>query len=356
MAASEALIFKLEGVQQAAQVAGLGGQTFTVGKISTAGNTGLSKMLFLEPTAVGAKGSVALKIEGTRQIAQLSGLTGKTVTVGTSPATLGGTGKWLILNTGKGATVATGAGTSVAAAKAQMVLVKAEGGRQAVDTAAMAGKTFTVMKPPMMGGVNNANWMFLQPSTGAGVAGEKIVMFKVQGGVGTTSVKSLIGKSFTVSKAPMVAGAAGPQWLAFKPATSLAAKGTIATTAAVKGKAGVAAKTAANSKAGVVAKTAANGKAGVAAKTAAVAKAQTGKVAALQTAKAVGGGTIWNGTGMSLGLGIGLGAWGPIIALGVAVASIGAYGYYKNNKDEYSDSSEETASSSSRMAELLQDM
>jgi hypothetical protein len=34
MAASEALLFKIEGVQQAAQVAGLGGKTFTVGKIS----------------------------------------------------------------------------------------------------------------------------------------------------------------------------------------------------------------------------------------------------------------------------------------------------------------------------------
>jgi hypothetical protein len=335
MAASETLLFNLEGVQQAAQVADLGGQTFTVGKISTSGNTGLAKWMFLEPTTAGAKGSVAIKIEGTRQIAQISGLSGKTVTVGTSPATLGGTGKWLLLNTGKGAAVVTGAGTGVAAAKgkaaAKMVLVKAEGGRQAVDAATMAGKTFTVMKPPMMGGVKTANWMFLKPATGAGVAGEKIVIFKVQGGVGTTSVKSLIGQSFTVSKAPMAAGAAGPQWLAFKPATSLAAKGTIATTAAVKGKAGVAAKSAA------------------------VAKAQTGKVAAVHTAKAVGGGTIWHGTGMSLGLGIGLGAWGPILALGVAVAGIGAYGYYKNNKQE-DDSSAETASSSSRMAELLQDM
>ncbi|MBF0195546.1 MAG: hypothetical protein HQL71_13375 [Magnetococcales bacterium] len=342
MATSETLLFKLEGVQQAAQVAGLSGQTFTVGNISSTGNTGLAKMIFLEPTAVGAKGSVAIKIEGTRQIAQISSLTGKTVTVGATPATLGGTGKWLVLNTGKGAAVATGAGTGAAVAKgksaAQLVLVKAEGGRQAVDTATLAGKTFTVMKPPMMGGVKTSNWVFLKPSTGTGIAGEKIVMFKVQGGVGTTSVKSLVGKSFTVSKAPMAAGAAGPQWLAFKPVTSLAAKGTIATTAAVKGKAGVA-----------------------------VAKAQTGKVgaslagnsaAAAHTAKAVGGGTIWNGTGMSLGLGIGLGAWGPVLALGIAVASIGAFSYYKHNKkDEYEeDDNEDTVSSSSRMAELLQDM
>ncbi|MBF0383835.1 MAG: hypothetical protein HQL69_22695 [Magnetococcales bacterium] len=344
MATSETLLFKIEGVKQAAQVADISGQTFTVGKISTAGNTGLAKWMFLEPTATGAKGSIALKIEGTRQIAQLSGLSGKTVAVGASPATLGGTGKWLLLNTGKGAAAATGAGVGAGLkgkTAAQMVLVKAEGGRQAVDTATLAGKTFTVMKPPMMEGVKTANWMFLKPATGAGVAGEKIVVLEVQGGVGTTSVKSLIGKSYTVSKAPLAAGAAGPQWLAFKPATSIAGKGAIAATAAAKGKAGVTTKGAA------------------------VAKAQTGKAAAslagnpssaLQTAKAVGSGTIWNGKGMSLGLGIGLGAWGPIIALGVAVTSIAAYGYYKNNKDDEYDSIDETVNSSSRMAELLKDM
>ena len=138
-----------------------------------------------------------------------------------------------------------------------------------------------------------------------------IIAIKTQGDIGTVSVKSLAGKSFTVSKAPMAAGQVTPQWLAFKPATGLAAKGAVTTTAAVKGKAGVAA-----------------------------AKAKTGTAiiskpaVAAQTAKAASAGTIWNGSGLSLGLGLGLGAWGPILILGAAVAGISTYSYLKNSEED----------------------
>ncbi|MBF0447308.1 MAG: hypothetical protein HQL67_03820 [Magnetococcales bacterium] len=341
MAASEAILFKINGAQQTTQLAALEGKAFTVGKVSAAGNTGISKWLFLNPTdpAAAAKGSVALKIEGTRQISQLSGLAGKTVTVGKTPATLGGTGKWLLLNSGKGAVVkgAAVAGTAGVAAGgatqgtslSEMILVKAEGGRQAVDATAMAGKTFTVMKQPMMGGMKTSNWMFLKPASGAGAAGEKIIALQVQGGTGTTSVSSLVGKSFTVSKAPMAAGAAGPQWLAFKPvAGGMASKGAVASTVAFKGAGGGACLNATpvalnGNAAGAVAQNSATlGKVG--------AGATAGK--SVTVAKTVGGGTIWKGTGLSLGLGLGLGAWGPLLLVGVAAFGVGVYGYMKNNK------------------------
>ncbi len=360
MATPEALLFKINGTQQATQVAALEGKTFAVGKVSAAGKTGLSKWLFLNPTstAAGSKASsVALKIEGTRQISQLSGLAGKTVTIGKSPATIGGTSKFLLLNTGKGAAAATAAATGTATGAAvakgklttEMILVKAEGGRQAVDMTTLAGKTFTVMKPPMMGGVKASNWVFLKPATGAGAAGEKIVAFKVQAGTGTSSLSSLAGKSFTVSKAPLAAGAGGNQWLAFKPVAGLASKGAAATStvAAAKSKAAATAPAAVKAPAAAM-----NGtKAGVMAKSSTATQAATaagkggsaslaGKAAAAQTAKTVGGGTIWKGTGLSLGLGLGLGGWGPLLLIGAAAFGVGVYGYMKNSKNLEEESDE----------------
>ncbi|MBF0195765.1 MAG: hypothetical protein HQL71_14490 [Magnetococcales bacterium] len=332
MAAAEAMIFKINGVNQTSQVAGLTGKTFTVGKVSAAGKTGLSKWLFLHPVAAGKQGSVALKIEGTNQISQLSGLAGKTVTVGQSPATVGGTGKFLLLNTGKGAAAAaTGTGTGVAAAAkgssaSKMVLVKAENARQIATSKAFAGKSYTVMKPPMVAGAKTSNWMFLKPASGAGAAGEKIVAIKVQA-AGTKSASTMVGKSFVVSKAPMAAGAAGPQWLAFKPvAGGMASKGAIASTVAMQGKCPL-----------VATPVALNGNGAAAGAAAQNSIAQTGAATAgkaattAQAAKAASAGTIWKGTGLSLGLGLGLGAWGPLLLVGAAAFGVGVYGYMRNN-------------------------
>lgn len=44
----------------------------------------------------------------------------------------------------------------------------------------------------------------------------------------------------------------------------------------------------------------------------------------------VAGGTIWTGQGWSLGLGLGLGAWGPVILAGIIGAGI--YGYMKSRE------------------------
>ena len=50
------------------------------------------------------------------------------------------------------------------------------------------------------------------------------------------------------------------------------------------------------------------------------------------TAKASsGGGTIWSGSGMKLGWGLGLGSWGPVLLLGtVAAVGVGVYRYMKS--------------------------
>ncbi|HAT50236.1 MAG TPA: hypothetical protein DCS88_07875, partial [Alphaproteobacteria bacterium] len=44
---------------------------------------------------------------------------------------------------------------------------KLEGARQAAQLTGLSGQTFTVVPSPMMGG-KGAGWMFLQPSGGGG--------------------------------------------------------------------------------------------------------------------------------------------------------------------------------------------
>ncbi|MBF0426454.1 MAG: hypothetical protein HQL66_11625 [Magnetococcales bacterium] len=66
-----------------------------------------------------------------------------------------------------------------------------------------------------------------------------------------------------------------------------------------------------------------------------VANVQTVAMTGTKSAAGVGavakaGGTIWSGTGASLGLGLGLGAWGPVLLVGVASAiGLGTYYYMK---------------------------
>jgi hypothetical protein len=49
-------------------------------------------------------------------------------------------------------------------------------------------------------------------------------------------------------------------------------------------------------------------------------------------------GTIWSGTGWSLGLGLGLGAWGPVLFLGTAgLVATGIYLYRRNRELEAED-------------------
>ncbi|MEO5339576.1 MAG: hypothetical protein H7837_03515 [Magnetococcus sp. MYC-9] len=355
--AVETLMFKLEGVQQATEVSALVGKTFTVGKVTGVNNglgNGLFKWLFLVPSGDAAGSTVALKIEGGRQAAQLAGLAGKTVTVAQSPTILGGMSNWLVLNTGGGAAAVGGAGALGAAAKggvgSKMMLVQLEGAQQATQIHALAGKSYTVIPSPMVGGTAKG-WLFMKPVGGAGVAGKDLVALQIQNGT-QANLSSLIGKSFTLAKAPLATGNPTGTWILLKPVSGMAAKGaTAGAVVAAKG-GGVAALPpldgwedfgmakatgTAKATAGGAKVAALQGGSVAAASKPAVAKSLVGSGSAGGSAvatTAVKGGTLWNGTGWSLGLGLGLGAWGPVLLTGLlAAVGYGTYRYYRNRQE-----------------------
>ncbi|MEO5348651.1 MAG: hypothetical protein H7836_03270 [Magnetococcus sp. YQC-3] len=237
--AVETLMFKLEGVKQATEVSALVGKTFTVGKVTGVSNglgNGLFKWLFLVPSGEAAGNTVALKIEGGRQAAQLAGLAGKTVTVGQAPTMVGGTANWLVLNSGSGAGAAAATGVAAKGATgSKMMLMQLEGTQQVAQMKTLAGKSFTVIPSPMVGGTAKG-WLFMKPVGGAGIAGKDLVALQIQGGT-QANLSGLIGKSFTVSQAPLATGNATGSWIVLKPMGGAAAKG-VAAGAAVAAKGG----------------------------------------------------------------------------------------------------------------------
>ncbi|MBF0248090.1 MAG: hypothetical protein HQL36_08470 [Alphaproteobacteria bacterium] len=309
--AGEIFMAKVQGLNQAAQLQGMAGKSFVVGNMATAGN-GMNSWITLTPT--GGTEAIAVKLESARQVSDLSALVGKTVTVGKSPAVAAGAGKWLVMQP-----VAAGAAAKGAAAGSGMAgvsMLKLEGATQASKAASLTGKTFTVTKPAMIGGKGGMNWLFLKPTSAA--SGKGLVALKLKNGMAATS---MIGKTVTIGKAPIVAGNAG-NWLVMQ---------TVAGSAAAKAGAGAVAATGAAKSLNAAATV---GK-GACAKTMTVAgtvagstTATAGATAAKTAAAATG--TIWTGTGMSLGLGLGLGAAGPLL-LGGALAAAG-YGVYKYRK------------------------
>lgn len=113
-----------------------------------------------------AKKTVAIKLEGARQAASLAGLTGKTVTVAKAPVTVGGACHWLALHPVSGGVGSVAAvGSAAQGSTAGLVMVKLEGGRQAAQLSGMSGKCFTVVQSPTLGG-KGAGWLFLQPAEG----------------------------------------------------------------------------------------------------------------------------------------------------------------------------------------------
>ncbi|MBF0470155.1 MAG: hypothetical protein HQL48_02150 [Gammaproteobacteria bacterium] len=360
--ASGIVLAKVEGTRNASQIMALGGKTFTVGHVKTAG-AGLSNMVTLTPAGGGAP--IAVKLGGARQVADLGAMVGKSVTIGKTPMMAAGGGKWLVLAPAG----AAGASGQAAAASSATVL-QLEGARQGMEAATLTGKTFTVAHPMVMGETAGGKWLFLQPQNGGDMVALKMA--------NTAQATGMIGKTVTVGAPPMVAGNTG-HFIALKPVAAsaaakggtagLAAKSMAAKGAAAKGGAAMAApKCAAAAKTvavaapkcamagaggasmqtvamtNVVAPAGAATTAAAAAPAAAGTAAQTGTAAAkagtamAATTKAttagaaVKGGTIWKGTGMSLGLGLGLGVWGPIILAGVGATA--AYGYFRGRKAE----------------------
>jgi hypothetical protein len=322
--ATQAMMFKV-GATQSPQLAGLAGKSYVASKVTTAG-TGLGKLMFLTPVAEGGK-TVALKIEGTRQIAELSHVIGKTVTVGKSPTVIGGMSKWLVLTPGSGGAVTTGATAGGAALKGKAaasstVMMKLEGTRQAAQLPAMSGKSFTVIKSPMAG-AKASSWLFMKPAAGAATS-QELVALQIQNGAGNFS--GLIGKTYTISKAPMAAGNGAGNWVLFQPAKGVAAKaaaGAAATTKSATTKSAATKSAATKSAATKSVATKGAVKSGT--------TALAGKSTTAAAASNGGGGVIWNGTGWKLGLGMGFGAWGPVLLVGaLAATGVGIYGYMKS--------------------------
>ncbi len=385
---TETVMLKIETARQAAQVAAAQGKTFTVGKAVAGG--GMKNMLILNPTTAGGQ-SIAVQLAGNNQAATVAAMGGKTVTIGNSPLMLGGgASKWVVVKPVAGAVTAGAAGTGAAgvaakggaakaggaaAAKAGMaakagaagmavktagaaaaadititqiqgansILIEVTNAKQAAMAKAAGGKAFTVMAPPV--GANANNMLFLKPAgAAAGQGGNQVMMLKVQ--EGANQIPSLIGKTFSVNKAPIAAGVGPKNLIILKPVT-VTAKSAAATSAAAAKTAGGKAAAGATMKTGATAK-AAGGMAGkpmmmnaamtTPAATSAGKACVAGKSAATATTAAatakttVAAGTIWSGTGWSLGLGLGLGAWGPVILGGLAAAGI--YGYVRNKKDQ----------------------
>ena len=236
--ALETLMVQLAGEQQAAALSGLAGKSFTVGKVSTAAG-GMANVALLTPTgaAAGAK-SIAIQLEGARQAAQLSAVAGKTVIIGNAPAAMGGPTPWLILHPATGAAAKGAAGvaaTGVAAkgaAFAPVTMLQVEGAKQGAALAGMTGKSFTVVAPMTATGTNTGGWIFLKPTAaavGKGATGNgagQMIAFKLHNAA--TQLPALVGKTVTIGKAPMVAGGTAGQWLVLQPAAGAAMKGAAA--------------------------------------------------------------------------------------------------------------------------------
>jgi|GEM_PF-5306146 hypothetical protein len=363
--ALETLMVQVGGAKQASALSALAGKSFTVGKISTAAG-GMANVALLTPTgaAAGAK-SIAVQLEGARQAAQLSAFAGKTVVIGNAPAAMGGTSSWLMLHPVTGAAAAKGAVGAGVAAKgiagkgasiAGVKMLQVEGAKQGAALASMTGKSFTVVSPMAATGTKTGGWIFLKPtaaaaSKGASTAGGgKMIAFKLH--QAATQLPGLAGKTFTIGKAPMVAGGTAGKWLVLQPAAGAAIKGAAAVGATGAGAAAAskAAGTAAASKTagGAAGSTlgkgvgfgAAGKTAGIASKAAvgkgtvlagAAGKATAGKLAMNTGAIAAGGAKVAVG-GKGVGMAVlgSAGLWGPL-ALGLVVAA-GVAGYIRQRR------------------------
>ena len=296
------VLAKVESAVQAAQVSALAGQNVTVSNVSALTN----KMTLLpaDPT----QSAVVVKLDATRQVAEMKALLGKSVMVGKSPAAVGGIGNWVALHP-----VAAGAKVAATAAATASPLVMMKVADIGVgQLSGLVGQTVTVVQPPVVVGTKAATMLYLKPATD----GAAVISVPVHNAL--LQAKGLVGSTFTVVESPVIGGPVG-KFLVLKPvaAGSVVAAKTAASTVVV-------AKVA--PAAGTVA---AGAGAGVAAATGGVVSIATG--AANPIASAVAGSSMLGGKGVALGLGLGIGAWGPVLlgVAGVVGASL-AWKYVQN--------------------------
>jgi hypothetical protein len=207
---ADVILTKVESARQAAEVGALAGKTAVVTDVSS-----VTKLATLTPEAGNA---ITVKLDATRQIAELKALTGKTVLVGKTPAALGGIGNWVSLTPvvpGAAATASTGA------ASGSLVMMKVVGGETAAQLPALVGKTFTVVAPPATTTAAKTVPMLYLKQSGA-AAGAELMKLPVAD-TALTQTSGLVGKTFTVVKSPVV-GANFGQYLVLKPAAAVGAK------------------------------------------------------------------------------------------------------------------------------------
>lgn len=238
---------------------------------------------------------------------------------------------------------------------AETMMFKLSGAAQAAQVPMLAGQSFTVGSTVATGD-GMANWIFLHPLGGGGAGGNSMVALKLEGARQSGQLSALVGKCVTVGKAPVGTASAG-KWLVLHPGVSgMAAKGVgggvamqqmgfeIEGAAAQKGVASGVAKGATGNTlvgkgvgSGLVGKGLAGGTKSAMAGSGVVAGPATavGAKAAMGAKGIAAGGTIWTGSGTSLGLGLGLGALGPVLLVGVVAAvGVGIYSYMKRSAEE----------------------
>jgi hypothetical protein len=322
---TQIVIAKIQGTKATAAAKGAAGKTFVIADVTTRGG-GLGNTVVLKPVGAAAKataatkaagaakvagagtgaGSVTLKLEGLKQATGLKPMIGKTFTVGKAP--MGS--KVLILdpNTATALKAAAAGGMKTGGTAAA---IKLEGAKQVTTLKGLLGKTFivadsggksTLMLKPAAGAVKTAGAAKAAGATKAAGAGKGMIAVKLAGKNQALAAKGLVGKQVTLD-APLLVGKGGAgKWLALKTVPGVGGKIAAGTTSA---------------KGAAVAKTVAAPQIALAAK-------------AIGAKGAAASGTLWSGTGMSLGLGIGLGALGPTL-IGAA-AAYGGYKLYKWQK------------------------
>ncbi len=217
---------------------------------------------------------------------------------------------------------------------AESIIFKAADGAQALQFSAMTGKTFAVNKV-VNSGTGLLKWVVLVPKGGAGAAGGSAMVVKLDSARQAAEISGLVGKTVTVGKVPMLAGA-NSHWVLLQPVGGAGAAGAAGAAKSVAGKS-VAAKTAFAGNKSVVGKSVA-AKSAVAGKSIA-AKSGLGGAGAAAAGKSVGGKFLLAQAAANGGSAAGgatlAGMAIPLLAGGAAAAVIyGLYWYFTRNKDQ----------------------
>ncbi|MEG3640719.1 magnetosome protein MamD [Magnetococcus sp. PR-3] len=291
---TESLFFKVQGASQLSQVARLGGTPVKISTLSTANASQWLMLTPLDATGAMADQATAIKLEGTRQSLQLAKMTGQEVTVSKPPMVIGADSRWIELSPIKKMTAASNSSPSI--------MMKVEGGKQAAQLPYMFGKKYTIIPSPAMG-AKSAGWVFMKPASSTMAADQGMMALKLQNGATTSAqITPLMGKTFTVEQAPLMAGNAS-KWFVLKPALEPIAASSTATAKKVALTSG--------------------------------APEASAKSATIKAATATGSSSLLGSVGkggFNLSLSLGMGAWGAVLLVGGVALGLGIYNYCNKTK------------------------